>query len=161
MNRILNATLIATALGFSAAAHAGVSVDVQLGIPQANVYYSTVPPPQIIEAVPAPREGFVWTPGYWRWNGERHVWVTGVWVPERPGYAWVGPRWVRGDGGWYMEEGRWLGEHDAYREMNRHHEDEERWEHMRREDYEHARERHRDEGWDERHEHRRGREDRD
>ncbi|MBV8466176.1 MAG: YXWGXW repeat-containing protein [Burkholderiales bacterium] len=155
MKRIFHASMIAIALGLTGAAYAEVSVGVQLGVPGVDVYYSTVPPPPIVEAVPAPRMGYVWAPGYWRWNGERHVWMPGVWVQERPGYAWIAPRWVRGDRGWYMEEGRWMGDRDAYHERERHHEEEERWEHMRREDYRHAEERHRDEGWDERHEHHR------
>jgi hypothetical protein len=68
-----------------------------------------VPPPApVYEVVPAPRVGYVWAPGYWNWEHERHVWMPGHWMPERHGHHWVADHWVEGPhGGWHMEHGHW------------------------------------------------------
>ena len=68
-------------------------------------------------APPAPREerivvrrGYVWTPGYYRWNEgvRQHEWVAGTYVAERPGYVWRPHRWERGpEGHWHFIEGGW------------------------------------------------------
>jgi YXWGXW repeat-containing protein len=67
------------------------------------------PPPARVEVVPAPRVGFVWAPGYWRWEEPRrtHVWVEGRFVEERPGYRYVPDRWVARDRRYYYEPNRW------------------------------------------------------
>ena len=65
------------------------------------------PPPARYEVVPAPRSGYVWESGYWRWNGQRHSWVGGHWVQERNGYVHVGPRWVERNGRYEYHSRRW------------------------------------------------------
>ena len=72
-----------------------------------TVYFDTAPPPLRVEAVPAPRAGYVWAPGYWDLEGGHHVWRTGHWERERVGYSWVAPTWVQRDNRWYFEQGRW------------------------------------------------------
>ena len=67
--------------GTGAAAH----VDVVIGV---------APPAPRVEVVPAPRTGYVWSPGYWRWNGHHHYWVGGYWIPARAGYHWVPSHWA-------------------------------------------------------------------
>jgi len=74
---------------------------------QAAPYVTVAPPPPRAEALPPPRHGYVWTPGYWNWNGHRHVWVSGTWVRERPGWHYAEPRWVEHDGHWVMEHRGW------------------------------------------------------
>ena len=65
------------------------------------------PPPQREVVVVRPGPGFVWTPGYWAWNG-RWVWVGGQWVrPPRPRAVWVSGRWVRRGPGFVWVGGRW------------------------------------------------------
>jgi len=64
------------------------------------------PPPRVVE-VPAPRPGYVWTPGYWNWEGHRHVWHEGVWVRERRGYHYVAPAWEPVDGQYGFRRGHW------------------------------------------------------
>lgn len=64
------------------------------------------PPPRVI-VVPAPRRGYVWAPGYWRWDGRRHVWVDGRWLRERRGAHWVPAHWEERRGRWHFEEGHW------------------------------------------------------
>lgn len=67
------------------------------------------PPAPRVERIPAPRAGYVWSPGHWQWSvsGYRHVWVAGHWVKARPGYVYRVPRWVDCDGRWYYEAPRW------------------------------------------------------
>ena len=74
-------------------------------------YYDTdvavaPPPPRVIE-VPPPRVGYVWAPGYWRWNGHEHVWIEGRWISERRGRHWVPEHWVEYNGRWRFVEGHW------------------------------------------------------
>ncbi|HEX5129428.1 MAG TPA: YXWGXW repeat-containing protein [Usitatibacter sp.] len=35
-----------------------------------------------VTAQPAPREGWIWSPQHWEWNGREHVWVEGHWVRD-------------------------------------------------------------------------------
>ncbi len=64
------------------------------------------------EVVPAPRVGYVWTPGYWDWRGRRHVWIAGHWIRARHGYYYTPARWVERDGGWVFYRGVWLRDRD-------------------------------------------------
>jgi hypothetical protein len=66
------------------------------------------PPAPRVVAVPVARRGYVWAPGYWRWNGHAHVWVDGRWMRERRGERWVPAHWEEGRGGrWHFEPGHW------------------------------------------------------
>lgn len=79
-----------------------------IAIPAAAAIYVQVAPPEMrVEAVPAPRRGYVWAPGYWNWRGNHHVWAKGTWVRERPGYAYHSPNWVERNGRWSMQSARW------------------------------------------------------
>jgi len=73
----------------------------------ASIYVDIAPPAPRYEAVPAPRPGYVWIPGFWDWRGHRHVRTKGHWEHERAGYAWVPNRWEQRDGRWTLEHGRW------------------------------------------------------
>ena len=68
------------------------------------------PPPPRFERMPPPRAGYVWAPGYWRYDGyvRRHVWVGGNWVVARPGYRYAPARWVRRGPGWHYYGGGWV-----------------------------------------------------
>jgi hypothetical protein len=79
-------------------AHARVNLDVDIGV---------APPAPQVEVVPAARPGYVWTPGYWNWDGGRHVWVGGTWVAERPGYAYAPARWEERNGRHHFVAGHW------------------------------------------------------
>ena len=80
------------------AALARVDVSVVIGVP---------PPAVVVETVPAPRPGYVYAPGYWGWNGDRHVWIRGRPIVERPGYVWVAERWEPVDGRYRFVPGYW------------------------------------------------------
>ena len=73
-----------------------------------DIYLNFGPPAVRYEAIPAPRHGYVWAPGYWDYRGGRHhVWVRGHWVRERPGYVYYAPAWHQSNGRWYLERERW------------------------------------------------------
>lgn len=75
----------------------------------ATITVQTAPPAPAYEAVPAPREGYVWAPGHYAWRHGRYVWIGGDWLAARPGYAWQAARWVqRPDGHWTLVAGRWV-----------------------------------------------------
>ncbi len=65
------------------------------------------PPPPRREAIPRPRNGYVWAPGHWEWRARRYAWNPGVWIAERPGYMYAAPAWTQRDGRWRLEEARW------------------------------------------------------
>jgi hypothetical protein len=65
------------------------------------------PPAPRVEVVPAPRAGFVWAPGYWRWNGHAHAWHNGYWIKERRGYHWVPDAWVGNGPHYHYARGHW------------------------------------------------------
>ena len=57
--------------------------------------------------VPAPRDGYVWDQGRWRWDHGRYVWVPGHWQPVRVGYHWVPGHWAQHGPHWRWIEGHW------------------------------------------------------
>ena len=69
------------------------------------------PPPPRGAGIPIgrpPRPGFVWTPGYQRWDSGRYMWVPGRWArPPRPGAVWVPDTWRRRRNGWVLRRGYW------------------------------------------------------
>ena len=75
----------------------------------AGFYVDLAPPPARVEVVPAPRAGYIWAPGYWRWDEPRreHIWVEGRFIEARPGYRWRSHAWVPRENRYYFEEGRW------------------------------------------------------
>ncbi|MGN6729318.1 MAG: hypothetical protein ACTHJG_05735 [Rhodanobacteraceae bacterium] len=101
-----------------------------------SITVGTPPPPLRYEAVPAPRVGYVWAPGYWNWNGYRYVWVGGTWHHSRPGYVYYGPRWVHSGGRWvyhdryWGHDPHWRGRHDNGRHRG--------WDHDRGHDRRHG-----------------------
>jgi len=88
------------ALATPLAAWSQVSVSVTIA-PPALPYY--VQPP-------IPGDGYLWTPGYWAWDGATgdYIWVPGTWVmPPRPGLLWTPGYWAYGDGGYRWHRGYW------------------------------------------------------
>ncbi|MGA8727908.1 MAG: hypothetical protein WB608_04095 [Terracidiphilus sp.] len=87
------------------------AVLLQLGlIGAAQTVIRVAPPPPVRGGVVgvAPGRGYVYVPGYQRWNGSRYVWMTGVWVrPPRPGAIWVQPRYVHRGNTWVFYKGYW------------------------------------------------------
>lgn len=99
MRKLIAGSLLAATFGgvaLSAEARTNVDFHVNFATP-APVYYQPAPPALIYEPVPAPRVGWVWTPGYWDWRATRHHWVAGHWVRARPGYVYYRNAWHRRD----------------------------------------------------------------
>ena len=75
----------------------------------ADIDIAIAPPAPKIIVAPPPRVGFVWAPGYWRWDGGQHVWVDGRWMRERHNFHWVPEHWDEGRHGHYhFVPGHWV-----------------------------------------------------
>ena len=94
------ATAMLLGISLLAAACAGVG---------GRVYVRTGPPPLRAETVVvAPAPGYVWVPGYYRWDGAAYIWMPGRYErPPRGRARWVPAHWERDRRGWYFVEGRW------------------------------------------------------
>lgn len=80
---------------------------VQAQPPNVEVRVGVRPPPMRVEHVPGPRNGYLWSHGYWGWRGGAHVWIDGHWEAERPGYRFIDARWLLVDGVWAFYPGYW------------------------------------------------------
>jgi len=78
-----------------------------------DFYVNVAPPVAQYEVVPAPRVGFVWSPGYWDWRHGRYHWVAGHYVRHRPGYYYEPVRWAYRDGRYYRSGGWRDSDHDG------------------------------------------------
>jgi hypothetical protein len=77
------------------------------GMADVDISLNFAPPAPQYEVVPAPRAGYVWSPGHYVYRDGRHVWVSGSFIAERPGYVYHAPRWVERSGRWYYQAPRW------------------------------------------------------
>lgn len=77
--------------------------------PHGRVYLRVGPPAPIVDTrLISPGPGYVWVPGFYRWDRASYVWVPGTWQrPPRARARWVPARWVHDRRGWYVVEGRW------------------------------------------------------
>jgi len=100
MKKLLLVTMFAASLG-------GIAMPAV-----ADVYVRVAPPALRVETEPAPRPGYIHTPGYWAWRHGHHVWVSGHWVRERRGYRYVAPEWVEEHGRWHMRSAHWIRDRD-------------------------------------------------
>ena len=76
--------------------------------PQTVAVAPSAPPSAPVEVIPyAPGPYYVWTPGYYSWNGG-WVWVGGRYVVRpRPTAVWVGGHWGRHGRGYVWIGGGW------------------------------------------------------
>jgi hypothetical protein len=74
-----------------------------------RVYVRTGPPPLRSERVlVSPGPGYVWIPGYYRYDRGGYLWVAGRYErAPRARARWVPAHWERDRRGWYFVEGRW------------------------------------------------------
>jgi len=114
MKRIL---YVVAAAVISAATWAPLQANAQINV---NIVVPVAPPPVIVETVPPPRVGYIWAPGYWRWNGAKHVWTVGRWEPVREGYHYQRADWSRDGDKWRFHEGGWEKEK---KKKHKHHDD--------------------------------------
>jgi hypothetical protein len=90
------------------AAMSGVVLAVSLSAGAQVVVHIGPPAPVIERPGPVPHEGWVWQPGYHRWDGAHYVWVPGTYVqPPYEHAAWVPGHWAHRGGGWVWIDGHW------------------------------------------------------
>lgn len=73
-----------------------------------SIDVETAPPAPRYEQFPA-REGYIVTPGYYRYDTGRreHTWVKGDYQAERRGEHFIAPEWREQNGRYRFNEGRW------------------------------------------------------
>jgi hypothetical protein len=80
------------------AANAEVVISVGIAPPVMPVYAQP----------PMPGDGYLWTPGYWAWNGAGYYWVPGVWtLAPAPGMLWTPGYWGWVGGAYVWHAGYW------------------------------------------------------
>jgi WXXGXW repeat (2 copies) len=93
-------TLATVLLGLSTASFAQVSIGIAVNLapPALPVYEQPI----------CPDANYIWTPGYWAWNGYDYYWVPGTWV-QAPSYGllWTPGYWGWGTGGYFWHTGYW------------------------------------------------------
>ena len=97
-NRVVHSIVLAISMLFlSAGASAQVGISVSIAPPELPTYDQPI----------CPGDGYIWTPGYWAWDGE-YYWVPGTWVlaPE-PGFLWTPGYWGWGGSGFIFYDGYW------------------------------------------------------
>lgn len=105
MKRIATAVLAAgllaaPMLAFPSLAEAQVSIGISVTIPP--------PPLPVYEQPIVPGPGYIWTPGYWAWDGSEYYWVPGTWVmPPEVGLLWTPGWWGWSDGYYRWHPGYW------------------------------------------------------
>jgi hypothetical protein len=72
-----------------------------------EVYTDQTPPPPREFQPPHARDGYVWAPGFWDWNGKNFHWVNGTWLVERRARHWVADHWEQNEARWHFVPGRW------------------------------------------------------
>ncbi|MPW19012.1 hypothetical protein GCT13_19445 [Paraburkholderia sp. CNPSo 3157] len=97
--RLLAASAVLVMSGLSAVASASTA--------EVVVVAPGAPPVERFEAVPAPRAGYAWDKGHWRWEHGRYAWVPGRWQVQRVGYHWMPGHWVAHGPNWRWVEGHW------------------------------------------------------
>jgi hypothetical protein len=71
-----------------------------------EIVVDTPPPPPRVETAPAHRAGYVWSPGFWEWNGHFFRWRSGAFVSERRG-RWIADHWDAIGDRWHFVAGHW------------------------------------------------------
>src|SRR5665213_1762161 len=81
----------------------------------------SVAPPMlpVYEQPPLPEPGYLWTPGYWAWDGMDYFWVPGTWVqPPVSDMLWTPGYWGWRDGFYGWNPGYWGNEVGYYGGVN-------------------------------------------
>lgn len=75
---------------------------------EVRVFVMTAPPAAKASPPPAPTKvGYVWSAGYWNWNGTAYVWTEGSWITVVEKKKWVEPTWTKDGNKWYFTAGHW------------------------------------------------------
>jgi hypothetical protein len=77
------------------------------------------PPIPVYDQPPCPGDGYVWTPGVWRWGAEGYFWVPGTWVlPPQVGFLWTPGYWGLVGAVYVFHPGHWGGSVGYYGGIN-------------------------------------------
>ncbi len=72
------------------------------------------PPIPVYDQPPCPGDGYIWTPGVWRWGVDGYFWVPGTWVlPPQVGFLWTPGYWGLVGAVYVFHPGHW-GPHVGY-----------------------------------------------
>ncbi len=75
--------------------------------------------PIVYEQPELPDVGYIWTPGYWAWDGSDYYWVPGTWVlPPASDLLWTPGYWGWRDGFYGWNPGYWGPEVGYYGGVN-------------------------------------------
>jgi len=72
-----------------------------------EIITDVAPPPPRAENMGHPRDGYVWAPGHWEWNGRAYRWVSGGWIVEHRRAHWVADQWEPMGSQWRYVPGHW------------------------------------------------------
>ncbi|HEY5106109.1 MAG TPA: hypothetical protein VII73_04955 [Caulobacteraceae bacterium] len=104
---------LAVLIGLGAAACAVPAATSAQTLLSVRVGFAPPPLPIYIQP-PIPGYGYIWTPGFWAWNGYDYYWVPGTWVePPEFGYLWT-PAWWGWDNGFYGFHNGYWGPHVGF-----------------------------------------------
>lgn len=106
MKRILCAAAV---IAMTAGAFMPLQASAQIGV---SIVIGNPPPAPRYERIPPPRDGYIWAPGFWDWDGGRHVWVEGHWERMRGDSEYYRPQWREGRNGWELDRGGWRPRND-------------------------------------------------
>jgi len=85
-------------LSVSVASFAQISISVSFGPPPIPVYEQPI----------CPGDGYIWTPGYWAWDGNEYYWVPGTWlIAPEVGFLWTPGYWGWDGFGFVFHQGYW------------------------------------------------------
>jgi len=65
------------------------------------------PPPARVEVVPAPRDGYIYEPGHYVYDGHAYVWHDGEYIRNREGHQYVPSEVQRHGEKWHYRGGYW------------------------------------------------------
>ncbi|WP_233841898.1 hypothetical protein [Dyella sp. 2HG41-7] len=103
---VLGAIAAFAALPQKAEAGVFIGVGVSVGFPP--------PALPVYEQPPIPGPGYIWTPGYWAWDGGEYYWVPGAWILA----PYYGALWTPGYWGWdgtvYLFHAGYWGDHVGF-----------------------------------------------
>jgi hypothetical protein len=75
---------------------------------KAELSYVPAPPAPVEErVVPAPGEGYFYSPGIWVYRDGRYFWRPGTWIAYHEDYVWVPAHYVWTPSGYILVEGYW------------------------------------------------------
>ncbi len=87
--------------GMATMALAARVVDVEIGEAPPTL------PGRIDIGTPAPREGYIYEPGHYAWDGHNYVWRDGEYIANREGHHWVPYVMERHGDQWHYRAGHW------------------------------------------------------